>query len=256
MLSRFIVGSLLGTALVATLAGCGAADTAGGSAAPPASSAASPAPEPATVLAAAVAKTTGINLKAVLAASDNAEENVMCAYDAQHKIGSITQTSGTDRMTIIATADDVYLSGLSDLGGKTMRMKIAKIDAKSPFAMFTDVLTPLTLLTGVKNVSSTAPGTFTGTLDLTKAQGTTAGSRKFLEYVLAIATDRAGAVKFTASVNEQGYLAEFKATLPHIDDGKDGEYDLKFSDFGSPVTITKPTGSKVVEAPAAMYRQQ
>jgi hypothetical protein len=254
MLSRFIAGSLLGTALVAALTGCAAADTA----APPApsvSSAASPAPDGAPALAAAVAKTTGISLKAVLV-GDKAEENVTGAYDAKHTIGSITQTSGTDRMTIIATPDDLYVSGLSDLAGKTMRLKITKIAAKNPLAMFTDVLTPLTLLTGVRNVKLTAPGSFTGTLDLTKATGTTAGSRKFLEYVLAFATDRATAVKFTASVNEQGYLAEFNATLPRIDDGKDGEYDLRFSDFGSPITITKPTGAKVVDAPAAMYSQE
>ncbi|GAA2628262.1 hypothetical protein GCM10010399_69840 [Dactylosporangium fulvum] len=251
MLSRFIVGSVLGTALIATLTGC----SAGGSTAAPASSAASPAPEPATVLAAAVAKTAGVNLKVVLA-GDKAEENVTGSYDATHKIGSIAQASGTDRMTIIATPDDLYLAGLSDFKGKTMHLKIAKLDAKSPLAMFADVLTPLTLLTGVKDVSLTAPGSFTGTLDLTKAQGATPGSRKFLDYVLAAAADRAKAVKFTASVNEQGYLAEFDATLPNIADGKDGEYNLKFSDFGSPVTITKPTGSKVVEAPAALYSQQ
>ncbi|WP_432984608.1 hypothetical protein [Dactylosporangium sp. CA-233914] len=253
MLSRFIVGSVLGTALVATLTGCSAAGTAaGGSTAVPASSAASPAPEPATVLAAAVAKTTGVNLKVVLA-GDKAEENLTGSYDAKQKIGSIAQASGTDRMTIIATPDDLYLAGMSDFKGKTMHLKIAKLDAKSPLAMFADVLAPLTLLTGVKDVSLTAPGSFTGTLDLTKAQGATAGSQKFLDYVLATAADRANTVKFTASVNEQGYLTEFDATLPKIDDGKDGEYDLKFSDFGSPVTITKPTGSKVVEAPAAMY---
>ena len=255
MLSRIIVGSVLSTALVAALTGCSAAGTAGGSAAEPAPSAASPAPKPATVLAAAVAKTAGVNLKMVLA-GEKAEDNVTGSYDATHKIGSITQASGTDRMTIIATADDLYLAGLSDFKGKTMHLKIAKLDAKSPLAMFADVLTPVTLLTGVKDVSSTAPGSFAGTLDLTKAQGATAGSRKFLEYVLAAAADRAGAVKFTASVNEQGYLTGFDATLPNIDDGKDGEYDLKFSDFGSPITITKPTGSKVVEAPPAMYSQQ
>src|SRR3954453_14430738 len=104
MLSRFIVGSLLGTALVATLTGCAATGTAADTAAPPASSAASPTPDGAPALAAAVAKTTGINLKAVLV-GDKAEENVTGAYDAKHTIGSIKQTSGTDRMTIIATPD-------------------------------------------------------------------------------------------------------------------------------------------------------
>ncbi|GGM12144.1 hypothetical protein ACFFX1_26165 [Dactylosporangium sucinum] len=255
MLSRFIVGSVLATALVATLTGCSAGGSGDGSAAAPASSAASPAPEPATVLAAAVAKTAGVNLKVVLA-GDKAEEDMTGSYDATHKIGSIAQASGTDRMTIIATPDDLYLAGLSDFKGKTMHLKIAKLDAKSPLAMFTDVVTPLTLLTGVKDVKLTAPGSFTGTLDLTKAQGATAGARKFLDYVLAAAANRANAVKFTASVNEQGYLAEFNTTLPNIADGKDGEYNLKLSDFGSPITITKPTGSKVVEAPAAMYSQQ
>src|SRR5687767_7154813 len=139
MLSRFIVGSVLGTALVVTLTGCSGAGTADGSAPAPASSAASPTPEPATVLAAAVVKTTGVSLKVVLA-GDKAEENATGSYDATRNIGSVTQASGTDRMTITVTPDDMYLAGLSAFKGKTMHLKIAKLDAKSPLAVFADIL--------------------------------------------------------------------------------------------------------------------
>jgi hypothetical protein len=253
MLSRFIAGTVLGTALLTTLTGCTASGNTGAPAA--ASGSPSPSPKPAAVLAAAVTKTTGVSLKVVLA-GDTADENLTGSYDGTHNIGSISQVSGSDRMTITVTADDLYLSGLSDFKGKTMHLKIAKLSAKSPLAMFTDVLTPLTLLTAATEVTSTAPTSFTGTLDLTNVHGATAGSQKFLDHVVAAAAGRANAVKFTASVNEQGYLTEFDATLPNIDNGKDSDYDLKFSDFGSTVSVTKPTGSNVIEAPAALYSEK
>ncbi|GAA3294871.1 hypothetical protein Dvina_41130 [Dactylosporangium vinaceum] len=252
MLSRFIVAAALGITLVASAAGCGAAGPAGGPGAADVSPAAPTGPKPTEVLAAAVTKTTGVSLKLTLA-GDTAEENVAGSYDAPHGIGSIAQTAGADRMTVTVTADDLYLAGLSDFNGKTMHLKITKIDAKSPIVMFTDLLAPLTMLSGVTDATATGPGSFAGTLDLTKARSTTAGSKKFLDFVVAAAAAKAVAVRFTATVDAQGYLTGFKATLPAIDEGKDGEYDVTFSDFGAALTLTKPSGSKVIEAPAALY---
>ncbi|MFI5910979.1 hypothetical protein [Dactylosporangium sp. NPDC051541] len=256
MLSRSIVGPLLGATLLALLAGCSV--TGGADDTPPAAStspAGSPPPKATALLAAAVTKTTGVSLKLVLDGG-TADEDVSGSYDATHKIGTIAQTTGTDKMTVTVTPDDLYLAGLSDFKGKTMHLKITKLDPKSPLAVFADLLTPLTLLTGVKDAKATAPNTFSGTLDLTKAQATATGAKKFLESVVTIAAAKASAVKFTAAVNAEGYLTDFTATLPGIDDGKDGDYTVKFSDFGAKVSLTKPTGSKVVEAPSAMYTAQ
>src|SRR5262249_40577175 len=166
MLPRSVVAAVLGTALVAALTGCSIA----GNTATPAGSSSSAAPRPESVLAAAGGKTTRGSLKVILTGAA-ADENLTGSYDATHKIGSIAQVSGTDRMSIVVTADDMYLAGLSDFKGKTMRLRIAKLSPKSPLAMFADALAPLTLLSGVTEVSASAPTSFTGTLDLAKAHG-------------------------------------------------------------------------------------
>ena len=90
---------------------------------------------------------------------------------------------------------------------------------------------------------------------MTKAHGATVGAQKFLAHLLKAGADRSSAVKFTASINQDGYLTEFDATLPGIDNGKDGEYRVNLSGFASPVTLTKPSGSKVIDAPAASYEK-
>jgi hypothetical protein len=55
------------------------------------------------------------------------------------------------------------------------------------------------------------------------------------------------------SVDSERFDDVRAAGVGRCHDGKDGDYDVKFSDFGSTVSIATPTGSNVVEAPAALY---
>jgi hypothetical protein len=245
MLRRFALGAVLVSALI----GCSTGHRAGTPAAP----SRSPVPEPATVLAAAVTKTTGVSLSLVLT-GDTPDDNLTGSYDAVHKLASITEKAG-NALKITVSADSLYLGGLAEFKGKIVHLQIAKLSAKSPLALFTDALAPLTLLTGTRSVESTGPGAFAGTLDLNQVHAVTAGAQKFVEHLVDAAADKAGSVRFTATVDQQGYLAGFDATLPNIDNGSDRDYDVKFADFGTAVTVTKPTGSKVVEAPAALYTE-
>jgi hypothetical protein len=247
MLHRIAAGAALAV-LAISLAGCTTTPTPAATASP------SPSADPAKALAAAVAKTTGINLKVVLA-GDTPEEDVIGSYDAAHKIASLAQRSGKEALRIVVTTDEMYLGGLPDFRGKTVRLRIAKLHPDSPLVVFAAVTSPLTLLTAVTGVEATGPTSFSGTLDLTRAQSTLTGARKFLEHAVKAGGTKAKAVAFTASVNGDGYLTEFDATLPGIDEGKDADYLVKLSDFGAPVSVRRPTGKSVVEAPAAMYAQ-
>ncbi len=251
MLQRIAAGAALAVALALPMAGCAASTTNPGS--PPASSP-SPSVDPAKTLAAAVAKTKGINLKVVLA-GDTPDEDVTGLYDAAHKIASIGQGTGAGALRIVLTPDDMYLGGLPDFKGKTVRLRIAKLRTESPLAVFADILSPLSLLDVASGVQATSSTAFAGTLDLSQVPAATAGTRKFLDHALKAGGTKAKSVAFNATVDGQGYLSEFQMTLPGIDNGKDADYRLTLSNFGQPVTVKRPTGKNVVEAPAAVYAQ-
>lgn len=248
MLRNFATGAAVIAALVLPVAGCASGDTKGSQTA----SSPSPSPKPAEALAAAVAKTSTVNFKSVLA-GETPGENVAGAYDGTTKIGSFAGQDNGQKMEFVVTANELYLSGPTDLQGKSVRMEVGKFGSKSPLAVFLDPHASQTLLSGVTQVETTSPGSFSGSLDLAKVQAATPGAKKFVEYLTAGAGAKANSVKFIATVDDQGYLTRFKATLPGVDNGKDSEFDLKLSEFGAPVTVAKPDPAKVVEATAEMY---
>jgi hypothetical protein len=234
-------------ALVLTACGpLGSSSAAGDTATP--SVTPTPTPSPAEVLAAAVTKTTGVSLKLKLA--DTASESLTGSYDAVHHIGTIGEAGD---LHVTVTGDDIYLSGMSELEGQTLRLKISKLRAASPLNLFANVVAALDLLPAATSVETTDTHKFSGQLDLTKAHGATPGGKKFLAYVTSGSASRSTSVPFTATINDAGYLVEFDATFPNLDSGKDGEYDVTFSDIAKPVTNTVPTGPNVLDAPASVY---
>lgn len=212
----------------------------------------SPSPSPsvdaAALLDAAVAKTTGVNVTVVL------DDEITGAYDAKGKIASLSDKggSGEDPMEIVVTADELYLR----VGGPkeiTLRMKVAKMPADHGLAMLLDPVAPLTLLTGVTEVTSAGEaGWFTGTLDPTKVRpGTTPASRRSVEWW--VAQTKGKSISFTAAIDDQGYLSQFVARFTDADD-KETRYSLVLSNFGGAVSVAKPTGPTVVNAPAESYQ--
>lgn len=71
--------------------------------------------------------------------------------------------------------------------------------------------------------------------------------------LLGAAAERASAAPFLVRVDDQNRLELFKATFPKAENGKDLEYEFTVLDVGGPVTVTRPTGPTVVEAPAGVY---
>jgi hypothetical protein len=244
MLSRITTRTALIAVIAAGLAACTPSGTPLGDS--------SPTPDATAVLTAALARTSATNLTFMLLA-DNEAESPKGAYDAASRYATFTQPSGGDTLTMTLGPDDLYLAGLADLKGQTIHAQIAKLATANPISVFADPLAALTMLSGVTEVEASGADGLAGTLDLTTAHGSTAGARAFLAYVLRLAGDRAGKVPFTVKISADGYVTEFSATLPAIDDGKDGAYVTRFADFGAPVTVAIPAGPKVIEAPDSFY---
>ncbi|MDY7086018.1 MAG: hypothetical protein SYR96_13025 [Actinomycetota bacterium] len=105
------------------------------------------------------------------------------------------------------------------------------------------------LLNSSTDVHATGGNSYAGTLDLTKAAG--------LAGVSQVTVDDSGApvqkVPFTAGLDDQGRLAELTVQIPAVDGQAAQPLEVLYSDYGVPVTVTKPAASEVTEAPDSLY---
>ncbi|MFI6233520.1 hypothetical protein ACIBD9_08170 [Micromonospora sp. NPDC050784] len=93
-------------------------------------------------------------------------------------------------------------------------------------------------------VRQTAEREYAGTLDL-RQSGAVLGSG-----VGSVLGDRAGAVPFTAAVDEQGRLVRYRIELAS-EQSQTAQLDLTYSDFGLPVSADPPAADLVGEDPPA-----
>lgn len=92
-------------------------------------------------------------------------------------------------------------------------------------------------------VQPTGTGRYTGTVDLTRdAQGMFAGDDE-----LKVLGDRAKNVPFTATLDERQRLTAAHIEVPQSAAETGLTLDFAFTDYGTPVTITTPSGAR--EAP-------
>ncbi|MEV5819953.1 hypothetical protein ACFYMB_13185 [Micromonospora haikouensis] len=99
------------------------------------------------------------------------------------------------------------------------------------------------LLDAVVEVRRIGPGTFVGTLDYSKSM---ADSK-----TLADLGDKAKAVPFTATVNEQGRLKKLGVDTTVVSPML-GPMSVIYSDWGTPVSVSRPPAIQVVEAPTGL----
>ncbi|MBO0870485.1 MAG: hypothetical protein J2P15_18165, partial [Micromonosporaceae bacterium] len=138
MLRRTAAGMALALALAVPLTGCGAL-TGASSTGAGADASAAPSVDAAKVLTDAVAKTSRVNVKAVLA-GDTQDQDVTAVYDVHKKMAEITSKVDKDQLRIVLTSTDMYLGGLSDFQGQTLRLRLNKLTADSSFNLFADIL--------------------------------------------------------------------------------------------------------------------
>jgi hypothetical protein len=105
------------------------------------------------------------------------------------------------------------------------------------------------LMTALKDVQQVDSTHYSGTIDLTKAAGISGVTPDMLKSAGVKAT----AVPFTAAVDTQNRLTDLKLDLPSVDSSL-SPFELSYSDYGVPVTVTKPAAADVTEAPDAVYQ--
>lgn len=107
-----------------------------------------------------------------------------------------------------------------------------------------DPVNTANLLGSATDVHSTGGNSYAGNLDLTKAAGLAGLSQVTIDgYGTA-----ASKVPFTAGLDAQGRLAELTVRLPQGD-----PIEVLYTDYGAPVTVTRPAASEITEAPDSFY---
>jgi len=209
------------------------------------------APDPAVALAAAVARLDGQNVRYTLG---DAADRYTGAYDATAGAHAISGASDGEEFDLVVAGKDLYVGGLTDLGGKHLHYDVRRLAPDHALLIMTDPLAARTFLGAVGELRRAAPGGFTGTFDLTRVNALNAvPARRIADRLAGAAGAGVTAVAFTAAVDGQGRLTEFTATFPKADDGADLGYVLKIVEYGAAVTVAVPAPAMVVEAPATAY---
>jgi hypothetical protein len=240
----------LGLLIAALAAASGACDRGSDRtlpAGPPAASSASPSAAASEQLAAAVAKLDGQSLKYTITGNQG---TLSGGYDTTTR--GITLSGGTTtKLQYVILDDDVYLKGF-DPQGRWWHLSVSRFPSGSTFRLLADPLFGITFLTTARNVKQDAPGTFTGTLDVTKV--TAGGTTKQIADLLAKG-DPAGAtaVPFTATVDSQGRRAAVKATFVGVSKSGRLPYEVKIVEVGASAPAVRPSRAETVEAPPEAY---
>jgi hypothetical protein len=106
------------------------------------------------------------------------------------------------------------------------------------------------LLGATTDVQKSGEGSYSGTLDLTKAAGV-AGINK-------VTIDGYGAeaqrVPFEALLDQEDRLQQLTLRLPAVDNREAQPLVIKYSDYGQPVTAERPAAAQITEAPDSVYQ--
>ncbi|MFI5908615.1 hypothetical protein [Dactylosporangium sp. NPDC051541] len=168
---------------------------------------------------------------------------------------TLTAAGQTINAEVIVVNTDVYLKMALPLPGvdpkkwmyidgtKTTLSKLGLGSPDDPTGIkgFADTLA---------TVEKTGPGAYKGTIDATKRN-----LPAFSTQVLQSMGDAAKAVPFEATVGADGYLTGLTIKMPAAGQVPATTTTQTFSDFGKPVTITKPAQSETQPAPAALLAQ-
>jgi len=246
-MKRTITIGMLIAALAAASGACDRGSDRTPPADPPAPSSASPSAAASEQLVAAVAKLDGQSLKYTITGNQG---TLSGGFDPT--TGGITLRGGTTtKLEYVILDDDVYLKGF-DPQGRWWHLSLSRFPSGSTFRLLADPLFGIKFLTTARHIKQEPPGTFTGTLDVTKV---TAGAVTSQIADLLAKGDPAGAtaVPFTATVDGQGRLTGVKATFTGVSKSGRLPYELKIVEYGATAPAVRPSRAETVEAPPEAY---
>jgi hypothetical protein len=260
---RSALTALVLTGALTVTAACGDKTDNGGAApaAAPSSAAASPTLDARTELTNAFNKLNGVTISYTTTAETGAVASTALtgSSDPAKKANSgsmtITAAGQTIKADVIVLGTDVYLKlglpipGVDPKkwmyvdGSKTSLSKLGLGDPDDPANVkgLTDAFV---------TVERTGAGSFKGTIDLTKRK-VPSNSAALLQQM----GDAAKSVPFEATVGADGYVTSVSKDVPAAGQVPATKSKSTFSDFGKPVTITKPADAEIQPAPAALLAQ-
>lgn len=227
-----------------TVAGC---DTSGSSSTSAPASAAAPSAsvaDPAAVqaLSAAAAKLGETSFK--VGATSGSDFTLNGAVDPAQGVGTVDLTATGPNASLnvktLLIGQDLYVQvpGVTKAGTWT-HLDVSRLPAGANVGLRPGQVDPVDtakLLSSATDVHSTGTNAYAGTLDLSKAAG------------LGVSTTQPQKVPFTANLDDQGRLSTMTITPQST-----APIDVRYSDYGSPVTASRPAASEITEAPDSLY---
>ena len=255
---------VMGTMAVASLgfvAGCGNTGSSSPSSTP-ASAATSAAADPKQELTDAIDTLNSTPFHLVIASqSFNGQGDADPAKKNSTMTVNVKQGNGTtavkmdlrnvgDQMWLKMDLSGTGLPGTQGMSNKWLHIDTTKLgpNSKAGLASGTGPVDAGKLMDTANDVQKVDSTHYKGTLDLTQGQSMAIDEKTVTELA-----DKAKAVPFEATVDDQKRLTEFKITIPAIQNQPEQVVDTTYSNFGTPVDITAPAAGEVTEAPPAVY---
>ena len=253
-----VAGLALAAAFAVATAGCNTApDSEPGAATSPTAAAT---PKDALLASVKDLRTTPFKAQGTLSGGVAVES----AIDPVAKAGTHTMSLSIPQIDMSLTAEqitigsDVYakiaVKNFTDPRVKSlpkgwMKVDLAKIKKPEDFTL--DDPDPANLesrlFPGLSTVERSGDRGFKGTLDLTKGTG----SGIVDEETVTALKEKASAVPFEATVDDRGRISTFKILVPAVGSDEAETWQVTYSAYGTPVTVTKP--ANVVPAPDVVY---
>ena len=165
---------------------------------------------------------------------------------------SVQQDADGTKVTIeyrIIGADRFFkVDGIPIFPAKFMKIDGSKLTGPNVDKSLTELEGPVgiaVMFTTIVDVQDAGGGKYTGTVDLTKSTN----SMVIEPDALKDLGDKAKAVPFEATADGQGQLTSLTVTI----DPATNTFEMTFSKWGEPVSISAPPAGDVVDAPPSVY---
>ncbi|MDG4767589.1 hypothetical protein O7632_26365 [Solwaraspora sp. WMMD406] len=154
------------------------------------------------------------------------------------------------KINMIMLEQDLYMriagDEMAEMSDVWLHVDTSKIPDGSAFDMMPDgdPAGAANMIEGLVDVEWTSDTTMSGTIDMTKSS--TADPE-----MLDALGDRATAVPFTATLDDEGRLVELVVDTASLAPGM-GTIEARYSNFGAPVSVEAPTDGEIMPLPDAM----
>jgi hypothetical protein len=153
---------------------------------------------------------------------------------------------GTDRYTRFA---GMPLPELNSTVWMHLDTTKANANRNLSFEKFIDPVGGAEFSRAIVTAQRSGTGRYTGAFDLTKAVDMVS----LTESEVAALGAPAKSLPFEATTDEKGRLTKLTFTVPAHESVTAAVQETTFSEYGNPVSLPKPTGAEVKEAPASTY---